>query len=203
VAPLSGSLELDQKVVQAFSHGNDSVGHLLDLSEPLLKERLVAQDGLDQLSPAMTLVVTLDELSPVQADALDGRAGPKRSDDPLDLRQDPLLLLGRGDDHREGSRSFTVQPQVLGEGLAQQDLVTLLDKVSERKGISGDVARGESLVGLLVSMSLTPGRRRQPTMSKRTRCFFDLMVSDSSRQLSWVGSIPVGLCAQAWRRICM
>lgn len=34
VPPFSGSLQLNEKVVKLFSHGNDTIGHLLHLSEP-------------------------------------------------------------------------------------------------------------------------------------------------------------------------
>ena len=40
-------------------------------------------------------------------------------------------------------------------------------------------------------------------MSKRGRCFFDLKISESSFHCSWVGSIPVGFWAHAWRRNCL
>jgi hypothetical protein len=39
----------------------------------------------------------------------------------------------------------------LGERLAEHDLVTLLDKVSDGKSVSLNVARGETLVCLTVS----------------------------------------------------
>jgi hypothetical protein len=38
-------------------------------------------------------------------------------------------------------------------------------------------------------------------MSKRTRCFLLLTSSEISFHCAWVGSIPVGLCAQACSRI--
>jgi hypothetical protein len=86
----------------------------------------------------------------------------------------------------------------LGERLAEHDLVTFSNKVSDGEGISLNVSRGESLVCLLVSALLRNARGL--TISKRARCFLDLTNSDSSFHCSWVGSIPVGFWAQAWSR---
>jgi hypothetical protein len=86
----------------------------------------------------------------------------------------------------------------LGERLAEHDLMTLSNEVSDGERISLNVSRSESLVCLLVSALSFRGRVL--TMSKRARCFFDLTNSDSSFHCSWVGSIPVGFWAQAWSR---
>ena len=36
MSPLSWGVKLDELVVQLLSHGNDSVGHTLDFSEPTI-----------------------------------------------------------------------------------------------------------------------------------------------------------------------
>jgi len=78
----------------------------------------------------------------------------------------------------------------LGERLAEHDLVTFSNEVSDGESISLNVSGSESLVRLFVSALLRIARRL--TISKRARCFFDLTNSDNSFHCSWVGSIPVG-----------
>ena len=63
----------------------------------------------------------------------------------LDLRVDLDLLLGGSSDDGESSDTLTVQSHVLGERLAKEDLVSLLDKVSRSKGVGVNRSRGESL----------------------------------------------------------
>lgn len=46
-------------------------------------------------------------------DVLQWGTGVEWSNDPLDLRHDPVPLLGGGGDHGEGADSFTIQPEVL------------------------------------------------------------------------------------------
>lgn len=101
----------------------------------------------------------------VSDDALDRGVRVQGSDNDLQLRVDPGLLLGVGTDKRDRANSFTVQTQVLGERLAEQELVALLNKVSERKGVFEDVSRREALVRLRVSSATgaatnPPCRRR-------------------------------------------
>lgn len=130
MVPLSRRLELGQNVEQSFSHGDDPVGHLLDLGQPFLKQLLVAEDRGDKLG------------------TVDWRARVQGSNDSLDLGKDPLLLFGGRNDHGECTGSFTVKTQVLGVRLAENDLVALFDEVSNGKGVTLEITRGESLVGL-------------------------------------------------------
>jgi hypothetical protein len=96
---------------------------------------------------------------------VDGRVGVKRADQDLDLRVDTLLLVGVGTDDGEGANTLTVETlgnvsmcktivqgfkktdHVLGETLAERDLVTLLDEVANGEGILVSVSAGEALVG--------------------------------------------------------
>jgi len=97
VFPLSWSLEFDELVVESFSHGNDSVGHSLDLYQPFVVELRGTKDGADK------------------SGTVDGRVGVEWSNDNLELRVDSCLLIGIGTDKRDGSDSFAVQPEVLGK----------------------------------------------------------------------------------------
>jgi hypothetical protein len=45
MAPVSRSVPVDETVVEGFSHLDDSVGHALDLGQPLSVEGLVTEDG--------------------------------------------------------------------------------------------------------------------------------------------------------------
>lgn len=73
--------------------------------------------------------------------------GVEGSDDNLQLRVNSVLLGGVLADKRESTDSLTVKTHVLGEGLAQSNLVALLDKVSDGVGVSVDVTGGKALVG--------------------------------------------------------
>lgn len=78
-------------VLQERPHGDDTAGHLLDLTEPLLVEALVVQDfGCD-------------------AGSVNGRVGVHGADEDLDLRVYALLLLGGFGEDREGTYTLTVE----------------------------------------------------------------------------------------------
>ena len=129
MGPVLLGAELLQVVLEEGAHGDDAVGHLLDLTKPLLVQLGAAEDGGGD------------------AGTVDGRVGVQRTDEDLELRVDALLLLGVGGDEREGSNTLAVETHVLGERLAQGNVVALLDKVAHGKGVLVGVARGEALVG--------------------------------------------------------
>lgn len=129
MVPVLLGAQLLEVLLEQSSHLDHSVGHLLDLAEPLLLELGVVEDGGGDSS------------------TVDGRVGVEGSDDDLQLRVDSVLLGGVLADKREGTDSLTVQTHVLGEGLAQSNLVALLDKVSDGVGVSVDVSGGKALVG--------------------------------------------------------
>lgn len=96
-----------------------------------------------------------------QLSTVDGGRRVERPDNTLDLGHDPFLLLGGSADHGEGTSSLSIETQVLiihqqsyrngvdahfGERLAEDDLVTLLNKVSYGKSVTDDVTRSETLV---------------------------------------------------------
>jgi hypothetical protein len=104
--------------------------------------------------------------SKVLEHSLDGRVRVEGSYDNFQLRVDSSLLLGVGTDERNGSHTFTVKTKVLvsalinivaiasrimthlGERLAEEELVALLDKVSNGKGVLERVTGSEALVSL-------------------------------------------------------
>ena len=76
VAPVVLAAELLEVLLEESTHGDDAVGHALDLTQPLLVQRRVVEDlGGD-------------------AGTVDGRVGVERAHEDLDLRVDALLLLG-------------------------------------------------------------------------------------------------------------
>lgn len=135
-----------QVLLEQSAHLDDTVSHALDLTEPLLVQGGVVHDGGGD------------------AGAVDGRVGVQRTGEDLDLGVDALLLLGRLADEGEGTdtltvetlescqRRFNISPfdqthHVLGETLAQSNVVALLDEVTGRKGIAVSVTTGKTLVG--------------------------------------------------------
>jgi hypothetical protein len=144
VAPVVLAAELLEVVLEQSAHGDDALGHALDLAQPLLVERGVVKN------------LRRD------AGAVDGRVGVQRADEDLDLGVDALLLVGRLADDGEGTDALAVETlhpvsgltiikrasyHVLGEALAQDGSETLLDEVAQRKGVLVSVAAGKALVG--------------------------------------------------------
>lgn len=141
--------QLLEVALQQGPHGDDAVGHALDLSKPLLVELRVVEDlGCDP-------------------GAVDGRVRVHGPGEDFDLRFHPLLLLGRPGQDREGADALAVEPlhrrrpsascranrsgivpdHVLCKRLAERNLVALRDKVSQRVRVLVGAARGEALVG--------------------------------------------------------
>lgn len=124
-----GLVVVNKVVLELGTHGDDAVGHQLDLSQPLGVQLGVVQDGRDN------------------AGSVDGGVGVHGADDNLDLRVDTGPLLGRRGDQREGSGTLTIETHVLGKGLGEGNQVTVLDELAESIGILVSVSRGETLVG--------------------------------------------------------
>ena len=128
VAPVVLGTELLKVVLEDGAHGDDAVGHALDLGEPLVIER----GGVEDLGG--------------DARAVDRGVGVQRAHEDLDLGVDALGLGGVGADDGEGSDALAVQAHVLGERLGEADVVALGDKVAHGEGVLVDVAAGEALV---------------------------------------------------------
>lgn len=116
-------------LLEQSSHLDDPVSHALDLTEPLLVELGVVQDLAGN------------------SGSVDGRVGVQWAHEDLDLGVDALLLLGRLAHDTEGADSLAVQAHVLGEGLRQDEAVTLLDEETDRVGVLVGVTAREALVG--------------------------------------------------------
>ena len=153
VGPIVLAAEGLEVLAQEGAHLDDAVGHALDLTEPLLVQSGVIHDGRGD------------------AGAVDGRVGVEGADENLDLRLDALLLLGALADEREGTDTLSIETlevllvtaairlaslvvighlpthHVLGKGLAQSNVVALLDEVTGSKSILVSVTAGEALVG--------------------------------------------------------
>jgi hypothetical protein len=150
VAPVVLAAKLLKVLLEQSTHLDDAVSHLLDLQEPLLVQSGVVQDLGSN------------------AGTVDGRVGVQRADQDLDLGVDSLLLVGILGDNGEGTDTLTVETHVLGEGLSQADVVALLDKVADGKGVLVGVTRSEALVGHVeerVVASLLDGVAQLPPLS--------------------------------------
>lgn len=91
VGPIVLAAKLLEAVLQDRPHGDDPVGHLLDLPEPLLVEGLVVENFRRN------------------ARSVYGRVGVHRTNEDLDLRIDALLLLGGFSQDREGADTLAVE----------------------------------------------------------------------------------------------
>lgn len=80
-----------QVLLQESSHLDDTIGHTLDFTEPLLVEVGIVHDGGGD------------------ACTVDWGVGVKRADEDLDLRIDALLLLGGLADNGECTNTFTIE----------------------------------------------------------------------------------------------
>lgn len=118
MSPLSRSLEFNQLVVKLFPHRDDSISHLLDLGQPMnqhslprLMDEIVACGRRRNVPLLVQLGSTQDGSN--QLSTVHWGTGVEWSNNPFDLRENPLLLFWRGSDHGECSSSFTVQSEVL------------------------------------------------------------------------------------------
>lgn len=148
VRPVSGSLVLVlQKFVESFSHGDDSVGHALDLDLPVLVEFRRVEDLSGETGS--TVRDEDERKSPASRkwDLLNRRVRVHRPDQNLELTVDSSLFVLVGANQTESANSFTIETHVLGETLAQGDRESLFDKVSDGEGIVFEDARCKALVG--------------------------------------------------------
>ena len=129
VIPVVLGAQIFEILLEQGTHLDDTIGHALDLAEPLLVELGVAQDLAGDARP------------------VDGRVGVQWTDEDLDLGVDALLLVGRVGDDAEGTDSLAVETHVLGEGLREREAVALLDEQADRVGVTVGVAGSEALVG--------------------------------------------------------
>lgn len=129
VTPAAGAALLLQGAAQLGSHRDDTLGHLLDILQPLHTQLWVGHDQRRN-SGAVHRWVRVH-----------------RADDNLQLRQNLGRLLLAATDHGESTNSLAVQAHVLGERLRQHNLVSILDEHANGRGIAIDVTGSETLVG--------------------------------------------------------
>jgi hypothetical protein len=91
VAPVVLAAKLLEVVLEQGAHLNDAVGHALDLTQPLLVEGGVVQNGAGD------------------AGAVNGRVGVERADKDLDLGVNTLGFFGRLGDDGEGADALAVK----------------------------------------------------------------------------------------------
>lgn len=147
VRPVVLGAEGLELLAEEGAHGDDAVSHLLDLALPLVVELGVVED-LGR-----------------KAGAVDGRVGVQGTDEDLELGVDALGLLGVLADDGEDTGTLTVETldskistyvdahkrhetyHVLGERLGKEDLVAILDELTNGKGVTVGVTAGKALVG--------------------------------------------------------
>lgn len=146
--PVSGSLVLVlQEIVESFSHGDDSVGHALDLDLPVLVEFGRVENLSGETGSAVRGEGERKSKKGRKRDLLDGRVRVHRPDQDLELTVDSSLFVLVGANQTERANSFTVETHVLGETLAQGNRESLFNKVSNGEGIVFENTRCEALVG--------------------------------------------------------
>lgn len=91
VVPAVLAAELLEVLLEQGAHGDDAVGHALDLAQPLLVEGRVVEDGRGD------------------AGTVDGRVRVERAHEDLDLGVDTGLLLGGAGDDGEGANTLAVE----------------------------------------------------------------------------------------------
>lgn len=121
--------EVLQVLLEKGTHLNDTVSHALDLTQPLLVQGGVVHDGRGDTG------------------SVDRGVRVEGTDENLDLGVHALLLLGRLADKGESTNTLTIETHVLGETLAQGNVVALFHKVARSEGILVSVSAGKALVG--------------------------------------------------------
>lgn len=91
MAPVVLAAELLKVLLEESAHGDDAIGHALDLTEPLLVEGGVVQDFRSN------------------AGTVNRGVGVQWADENLDLRVDALLLLSGFADNGESTDTLAVQ----------------------------------------------------------------------------------------------
>lgn len=91
VGPVVLGAELLEVLLEESAHGDDAVGHALELGEPLLAQLGVGENGGGD------------------AGAVDGRVGVDGADDDLELGVDTLLLGGVLADNGESTNTLTIE----------------------------------------------------------------------------------------------
>lgn len=133
VVPGAGSAKLLELASQSLAHLHDAAGHSSEVLLPLGEELRGVQDSAGNASTVQGRVGDFGSLegSELGVDA-DGAGGG---------------IVGGGKDGVEGTSTLTIETEVLGETLSNEELEALLDEVVDGPGIAGEVARGKALVG--------------------------------------------------------
>ena len=105
VGPVVLATQLFKVLLQQGAHGDDSVGHALDFTKPLLVQSGVVENGR------------------CDTGAVDGRVGVERTNEDLDLRVDALLLVGIGADNGKGTDTLTVKTLMLSISMTDQEKI--------------------------------------------------------------------------------
>jgi hypothetical protein len=110
-------------------HGNDTISHELDFTQPFLLQFRSVQDGANKTS------------------TVDGRVRIHGTNQNFDLRVDASLFSGVFANNGESTNTFTIQAHVLGKGLGKDNGVVSRNELAKSIGIPSTVTRCETLVG--------------------------------------------------------
>lgn len=133
VVPGSWSTELLKLGAQSVAHVLDTAGHGGEVLLPLSEQLGVVEDGAGDASAVQGRVGDLGALenSELRSQPVDGSGG----------------LRSGSCDGVEATSTLTVETEVLGEALSDQELEALLDEVADGSSIAREAARSKALVG--------------------------------------------------------
>lgn len=135
VLPRTRGTKAGQLIIQSLSHRSDAAAHQLQFGQPVSREALALQDGLDngRSVPGSDRVFATDELGQIS----EGLA--------------PRAFRRIVNNQVEGSRSLSIETKTLGEGLGDAHLHGWLVVVEVADGprVLDRVSRCETLVGVV------------------------------------------------------
>ena len=123
-----GAVLLVQQRLERTAHVVDAVSHALDLLEPLSVQLRVRKHELGNTG------------------TVHGRVRVHGANGNLELAFHTFSLVFIGRHEREQTAALTVQTHVLGEALAERDLVALFHEVAHGKCVAVWITTGETLV---------------------------------------------------------
>ena len=129
VLPVPRAAVRNQRIVQSLSHAQDTGHNRLQFLHPLIEERLVTQNGGNNLR------------------AVHRRVGVHRAHDDLHLAQHAGHRLAILADDVNRADALAVQTHVLGKGLRCEELQTLAGEHAYGVGIVDQITGGKTLIG--------------------------------------------------------
>lgn len=143
MVPGSGSFLLLEELADSIPHVNDATAHGTQVLLPFSEQCLVVHDGASD------------------AGTVGGRIRDLGALEDIELRGDALGGLdcsgSGGGDEVEGTDTFTIEAEVLREGLGNGEFEALLSEVADSPGITVQVAGSETLVRAIEEGEMVAG----------------------------------------------